>query len=388
MKRRTLWYGIGGLLAGLLLGVLWGIVRPQTTSAPTTNTTLQNTNSSSIGNINSATNVNGVTTFSTSDLPDRDSAFSFSTSIPTTWAVEYIPGSQAINIYDPRGQAASTLENSKIFIKYFSADKFLTLTTVDILSQTSLTIATRPAVAYVIKKKASAANFSNQPTWRNLEHRVTDIRSTDANPTIFYVFAKAPDVPDATFDAVLAALRFSPDAELSSVYYPLQDFLPRITKKRFGQYITPQNSPVSPERFSGYHTGVDAEAGDDQGDVPVYAVANGQVKLRRTVDGYGGVVMIEQAVDGQTLTALYGHLDIASVTLTVGDVVTAGQKIGVLGTGGTAETDGERQHLHFGLLVGVSTNLKGYVSRDSDLSPWLDPLIWFAEQRATEVTPT
>ena len=31
----------------------------------------------------------------------------------------------------------------------------------------------------------------------------------------------------------------------------------RITKKPFGIKISPENSPISPERFSGYHTGID-----------------------------------------------------------------------------------------------------------------------------------
>ena len=40
---------------------------------------------------------------------------------------------------------------------------------------------------------------------------------------------------------------------------------PRITKKPFGIFITTQNSPVQPERFSGYHTGVDVEYKDAEG---------------------------------------------------------------------------------------------------------------------------
>src|SRR3990167_7147055 len=43
----------------------------------------------------------------------------------------------------------------------------------------------------------------------------------------------------------------------SPVSYPISDWLSRITKKKFGQYITPQTSPVQPERFTGYHTAAD-----------------------------------------------------------------------------------------------------------------------------------
>lgn len=205
-RLRRIWlYLIGGIVAGLILGLSWGIFRPQTTSAPTVTTD---------GNRNVSTNtavdipLAGVTTFSTFDLPDRDPAFNFSADIPAAWAVEYVAASQAINLYDPRGQGGNSLENSKIFVKFFTANDFLTLTTVDILSQTNGKVAGRPAVTYRIKKKVDQADFSAQPSWRNIEHRVTDIRSTDERPAVFNVFAQSPEIDTATFDAVLASLRF------------------------------------------------------------------------------------------------------------------------------------------------------------------------------------
>src|SRR5579871_4518385 len=51
---------------------------------------------------------------------------------------------------------------------------------------------------------------------------------------------------------------------------PAKDFLQRVTKKPFGIYVTPTDSPVQPERFTGYHTGADGEYGDITADVPVY----------------------------------------------------------------------------------------------------------------------
>ncbi|KKQ38871.1 MAG: Exopolysaccharide biosynthesis protein, sugar transferase domain protein [Candidatus Moranbacteria bacterium GW2011_GWC2_37_73] len=41
---------------------------------------------------------------------------------------------------------------------------------------------------------------------------------------------------------------------------PLDNALSRITKKPFGIYVNPKNSPVNPERFTGYHSAVDLEA--------------------------------------------------------------------------------------------------------------------------------
>src|SRR5438105_4096773 len=45
---------------------------------------------------------------------------------------------------------------------------------------------------------------------------------------------------------------------------PIGNSLSRVTKKPFGIYITPQNSPVQPEKFKGYHTGVDFETTADE----------------------------------------------------------------------------------------------------------------------------
>jgi len=162
----------------------------------------------------------------------------------------------------------------------------------------------------------------------------------------------------------------SPQGQIVEV---IADFKARITKKTFGQYITPQNSPVQPERFTGYHTGVDVEYQDIATDVSVYTIADGRIVLSETASGYGGVFMMEFSFDGQTYAALYGHIRPSSLPKT-GTEYKKGQQIAVLGTGYSKETDNERRHLHFGILKGSSTNIKGYVSTQSQLSPWIDPL--------------
>lgn len=174
-----------------------------------------------------------------------------------------------------------------------------------------------------------------------------------------------------------------------TVVLPVAGFYGRVTKKTFGMYITPKTSPVQPERFTGYHAGADAETtpSEQSIDVPVFSIAAGTVTLARYVSGYGGVVMIRYAINGKSVTALYGHVRLASVRVKVGDSVHAGQQIAVLGTGYSAETDGERKHLHFAILVGASSIVKGYVSAKSQLSAWLDPVTWLHEQGATEPVP-
>ncbi|MFC1663323.1 M23 family metallopeptidase [Patescibacteria group bacterium] len=370
----------------LIGGVIWYVssnkqatndVAPPTTTSDqgqaSANTSIENTNTKSEESVTAA--------FSTAQVTGLDSNISFTADIPTDWMAEAVSGSQALNIYDPDTADDTTLEKSQIFIKYFSASSFLTLTTVDIKSRTESTINGRPVVTYIIEKKAGVAEFPAQPSWRNIEHRVTDIRSTDDSPTIFYVFGKAPEVSDEVFADFLNSIIFTADE--SAVTYPMDDFQDRITKKRFGQYITPANSPVQPERFSGYHTAVDLETTEleQNTDVPVYALADGVIKHASTASGYGGVMLIEHIVADDTITAVYGHVRLSSITKNVGDSVTNGERIAYLGTGGTAETGGERMHLHFGLLKGTSINIRGYVASESELGSWYDPAEWLASRQ-------
>ncbi|MBI2587913.1 M23 family metallopeptidase [Candidatus Azambacteria bacterium] len=167
---------------------------------------------------------------------------------------------------------------------------------------------------------------------------------------------------------------------------PLPGAKLRMTKKPFGLYVTPQKSPVSPERFAGFHTGVDLEVtkAEEERDVPVYAFCKGNVIDAREVSGYGGVLVTDCSVNGEPVTVLYGHLKFSSIkehekleTLPSSrkiPVVEPGQVIGVLGRGFSAETDGERKHLHFAIHRGEGFSLRGYVDREEQLAEWMDPV--------------
>ena len=185
----------------------------------------------------------------------------------------------------------------------------------------------------------------------------------------------AVPTPEVNTNTVTPAITPTPTP---SVVVPMADFFNRVTKKPFGIYITPKTSPVQPEKFTGYHTGADAETtvAEKDVDIPIFAIAAGRVVLTRHVTGYGGVVMITSVIDGQTITVLYGHLRQTSFKFKLGQTVQAGQQIAALGTGNSTETDGERKHLHLGILNGESTNVKGYVATKSQLSAWLDPVAW------------
>ncbi|HCU70582.1 MAG TPA: hypothetical protein DIC35_02365 [Candidatus Moranbacteria bacterium] len=148
----------------------------------------------------------------------------------------------------------------------------------------------------------------------------------------------------------------------------------RVTKKPFGIYVTPANSPVQPERFSGYHTGTDFEAFSDEleKDVPVKAICRGKILRKEKASGYGGVLVESCKFGREPITVVYGHLDLASISKKVGDNLEASESIGNLGKNKSAETDGERKHLHLGIHNGTEVNFLGYVPNQSQLSDWID----------------
>ena len=158
----------------------------------------------------------------------------------------------------------------------------------------------------------------------------------------------------------------------SQVIAPVKEFEQRITKKPFGIFITPQTSPVQPERFSGFHTGVDVEFDDVKEDVEVLAISDGVVEHSGWVTGYGGVVAISHIINNDNYLAIYGHLN--SESLIVKDQeVKKGQQIGILGQAKTTQTDGERKHLHLAIYKGKDLNLKGYVKNKEELLLWINP---------------
>lgn len=163
---------------------------------------------------------------------------------------------------------------------------------------------------------------------------------------------------------------------------PVSSFQERSTKKRFGTYVEPGNSPVKSERFKGFHTGVDAEFAEVTGVVAVHAITDGTVLSSRRADGYGGVTAITHVIDGVSHVGVYGHLQ-PDTLLPVGTEIRAGDQIGELGEGGSSATDGERKHLHFSLVRGTSPDLRGYVQTKEELGRWRDPL----ELSLEELTP-
>lgn len=156
---------------------------------------------------------------------------------------------------------------------------------------------------------------------------------------------------------------------------PLDRAAERVTKKPFGIFISPDNSPVQPERFMGYHTGADFETFSEEqnSDVIVRAVCEGRMLAKKSATGYGGVVVHACELEGDSITVIYGHVDLDSVDKKIGDTVYRGDHVGKLGKGYSEHTDGERKHLHLGFHKGNLLNILGYVSSQEELSEWIDP---------------
>lgn len=150
----------------------------------------------------------------------------------------------------------------------------------------------------------------------------------------------------------------------------------RVTKKPFGIYVTPENSPVQPERFSGYHTGTDFEVqkDEDASAITVAAVCDGAVSYKGIVDGYGGVLTQQCMPDENPVTVLYGHIAPNSVVPNAGDILSTGDLIGNLGGAFSKEAGGERAHLHLGVIRGTTVDFRGYVPEETLLSQWIDPI--------------
>jgi murein DD-endopeptidase MepM/ murein hydrolase activator NlpD len=182
---------------------------------------------------------------------------------------------------------------------------------------------------------------------------------------LIYTMLPKREQTTVTINTESSAVDTPAPTNTNKIIYPIDEFRERITKKPFGIYITPENSPVNPEKFSGYHTAIDVEYEDVDTEVPVYSVCDGEIVLARFVSGYGGAVVLKC---GQNFV-MYGHLD--PNNLTKSKSVKPGEIIGQLGKGNSLETDGERKHLHFGIHKN-KLDLRGYVKEKSELDDWYD----------------
>jgi len=163
------------------------------------------------------------------------------------------------------------------------------------------------------------------------------------------------------------------EKEIQAVVFPVSDYSARRTYKGFAEY-------VDDGRFLGYHVGEDIEFVDAKDrEVPVVSIADGTIVFSGFVSGYGGLIKVLHEVNGEQMTALYGHIDLGSSPVRTGDRVLAGQFLANLGDHESEETDGRRKHLHFGLYLGNDDRLQGYELSEDQVGGWLNPSDVFAD---------
>jgi murein DD-endopeptidase MepM/ murein hydrolase activator NlpD len=135
-----------------------------------------------------------------------------------------------------------------------------------------------------------------------------------------------------------------------------------------GGRMTQEFGRKNPWYGAGYHTGMDFSGGDGR----IYAAATGRVVKVTSGGRYGKRIEIEH---GGKLWTLYAHLSSANVR--VGQHVSAGQFIGMMGnTGGTGR--GMGKHLHFEVRKGANrygntVNPAPYLNGRSTPTAYMDP---------------
>ncbi len=149
--------------------------------------------------------------------------------------------------------------------------------------------------------------------------------------------------------AVLAA---GPVAQSARVVFPLPEGTWVLTSE-FGPRIHPITGEPS------FHTGTDFAAPDG---TPILAAADGTVTVAEFSGGYGGLIVIEHQIDGQTVATAYAHMWEHGIHVSRGDRVVAGQHIGDVGSSGNSTGP----HLHFEVRPG------GTSGEAVDAAKWLN----------------
>lgn len=186
----------------------------------------------------------------------------------------------------------------------------------------------------------------------------------------------SPQALSVVFSLFLFAACGSASASSSQLSWPLKRAAFRPTPLHFGLYVTPdpdQNPIDPPERFTGYHVATDFEitSGEDDKDVPVFAICTGSVVYSGFAEGYGGLIAQHCVIDDEEVTVTYGHLMLDTLPA-VSDTLTAGKKIALLAPEKSRDSDDNRKHLHIGIHKGPDLVYLGYVQTKEELSDFRD----------------
>ncbi|WP_022888106.1 M23 family metallopeptidase [Agromyces italicus] len=125
-----------------------------------------------------------------------------------------------------------------------------------------------------------------------------------------------------------------------------------------------RTDPVTGARA--FHAGSDLAA---PGGTPILAVADGRVVFAGPRGTYGGLIILEHTVAGQTVATYYAHMYESGIHVDAGDSVAAGQHIGDVGSAG--KSTGPHLHLE--------------IHPDGQGQPAVDALDWLAEHGAAGI---
>ncbi|PPL16061.1 M23 family metallopeptidase [Microterricola pindariensis] len=125
---------------------------------------------------------------------------------------------------------------------------------------------------------------------------------------------------------------------------------------RVSDSFGPRSAPC--DGCSTFHDGLDLNPGAG---TPIVAMADGVVTVAANDSGgLGTHVDIQYVVDGQSVSSSYGHMEYGSMTVSVGETVSAGQLIGVVGT--TGQSTGPHLHLEMYYTDGVRFDPAGWLN--------------------------
>ena len=172
------------------------------------------------------------------------------------------------------------------------------------------------------------------------------------------------------------------------IFYPMTRYEKRLTVRWYGKDVRAEEAATLPcaDPFVGFHTADDLEVKSDELALPlsVFAMADGTVRQVDHVNGYGGLIVLEHLLNGETVTTYYGHIDTGTTTLEEGDPVSAGEKIAELADHCSADSSNERKHLHFGIHNDADIDVRGYVQTKEELSGWVNPKDFLKSLNAVE----
>lgn len=131
-------------------------------------------------------------------------------------------------------------------------------------------------------------------------------------------------------------------------------------------YITDLAVAYVPGHAAAMHYGWDLQCTSDYS-APIYAVMSGVVETSGSYGGYGAnCVIVKSSVKGETIYTIYGHMSSKSVS--VGDHVSIGTKVGTQGGYGASGPNSYPSHLHLEFRKGSNSQDNAFANRAAMIS--------------------